>query len=280
MYLYSTGGLTIAGYALVNLFREFCEELNVLIPFKALSTATLIALGANEIIMAKMGQLSPIDPSVQHALGPIVQMPGQPRGRIAPVNVENVNAFIELAKKELGLDQENSMMNVLQMLASKINPLVLGAVHRSREEIAFLASTLMQYHTNDNERIENCVKILTRQRFSHEYIMSRREAREVLGLNIVEPDEDLTALVVGLFDAYNDIIVVDKPYHPEVFLAGEEVRVADLNRAIIESIDLSHVFRTRREIKRVEVAQPGIPHPVVAHQERLLEEGWVERDTI
>lgn len=79
----------------MNLFREFCEELNVLIPFKALSTATLIALGANEIIMAKMGQLSPIDPSVQHALGPIVQMPGQPRGRIAPVNVENVNAFIE-----------------------------------------------------------------------------------------------------------------------------------------------------------------------------------------
>jgi ClpP class serine protease len=68
LFLYSTGGITIAGYALVNLFREFCEEFNVIIPFKALSCATLISLGANEIVMTKMGQLSPIDPSVEHPL--------------------------------------------------------------------------------------------------------------------------------------------------------------------------------------------------------------------
>jgi ATP-dependent protease ClpP protease subunit len=54
LFLYSTGGITIAGYALVNLIREFCEEFNVIIPFKALSCATLISLSANEIVMTPM----------------------------------------------------------------------------------------------------------------------------------------------------------------------------------------------------------------------------------
>lgn len=280
LFLYSTGGITIAGYALVNLFREFCKEFNVVIPFKSLSCATLIALGANKIIMTKMGQLSPIDPSVEHPLGPIVQIPGQPGGRIAPVNVEDVNAFIELAKKETGLSEEDSMKKVFEILASRVNPLVLGAVQRSREQIAFLASTLMEQHTHDKERIKKTVEILTRRRFSHDYIINRREAKKVLGLNIIEPDKQLTDFIVDLFDAYNDMIMIDKPYHPEVILGTDNEKVNDFNRAVIESIDLTHVFRTKKEIKRVEVSQPGIPHPMVAYRERILQEEWLEDDSI
>ena len=33
LFLYSLGGNTIAGYALVNLFREFCSEFDVIVPF-------------------------------------------------------------------------------------------------------------------------------------------------------------------------------------------------------------------------------------------------------
>src|SRR6266542_1988815 len=48
LFLYSTGGVTMAGFGMVNLIREFCKKLSVLIPFKAHSAATLIALGADE----------------------------------------------------------------------------------------------------------------------------------------------------------------------------------------------------------------------------------------
>ena len=280
LFLYSTGGITIAGYALVNLFREFCEEFNVIIPFKALSCATLIALGANEIVMTKMGQLSPIDPSVTHALGPIVQIPGQLGGRIAPVNVEDVNAFVQLAKEEIGLSAEDSMKKVFEVLASKVNPLVLGAVQRSREQIAFLASELIKRHTCDEDRIKKTVETLTRQRFSHDYIISRREAKEILGLNITDPDEELTNLIVDLFNVYNDIIMMDKPYQPEVVLGGNTETEAIFNRAIIESINLTQVYRTKKEIKRVEVRQPGIPHPVTGYQEKVLQEEWMEDNSI
>ncbi|MFQ5831413.1 MAG: ATP-dependent Clp protease proteolytic subunit [Candidatus Thorarchaeota archaeon] len=275
LFIYSPGGLTIAGYALVNLIREFCNDFNVIIPFKALSTATIIALGANEVLMTPMGQLSPIDPSVEHPLGPIVQIPGQARGGIAPVNVEDVNAFVDLARKEIGLREEESMKKVFELLAEKIHPLVLGAVHRSREQIGFLASNLMKYHCNDENQIENVVNVLTRERFSHNYIISRREAKENLCLNIIEPDEEQTEIIVDLFNAYEQILKLSVPYHPETTLGDQEVGSAVFNRGIIESANMTHVFRTNKEIRRAEVRQPGIPVPVYAYPERLIQEGWL-----
>jgi hypothetical protein len=50
--------------------------------------------------------LSPIDPSVHHPLVPAIQLPGQPVGQLLPVNVEDVNAFVNLAK-EVGLKMKN-----------------------------------------------------------------------------------------------------------------------------------------------------------------------------
>lgn len=280
LFVYSTGGITIVGYGLVILLREFCKEFNMIIPFKALSAATLMALGANEIVMTRMGQLSPIDPSITHPLGPLVKMPGQPEGRLAPLNVEDVNAFIDLAKEELGLTDEESMLKVLELLASRVDPLALGAVHRARQQIGFLASVLMAFHTQDSEHINKCVETLTRQRFSHNYIIGRREAKEALELNIIEPDEYLTGLVVGLFDAYNDIIMMDKPYHPEAVLGEDETKTVSLDAAIIESLDSTYVFRDKREVKRVMIGPPAVPHPTVMYQQRTLQQQWIEDNSI
>lgn len=280
LFLYSTGGATIAGYALVNLIREFCDKFNVIIPFKALSSATLISIGADEIIMTPMGQLSPIDPSIEHALGPIVQIPGQPGGRIAPVNVEDVNAFVDLAKNEFSLKTEESLQKVFDRLASKINPVTLGAVHRVTEQITFLAYSLMKYHCKDEDLIKKVTGTLIRERFSHDYIIGRKEAKETLGLNIVNPDSTLTDFIVGLFDAYNGIIQMDVPYTPETVLRNTDSGIFSFNRAIIESSTSTHVFRTIKEVRRIQVTQQNIPIPVTGYQERVLDERWVEDNQI
>jgi len=281
LFMYSPGGIAMAGFALVNLIREFCEEFNTILPFKALSCATLISLGANEVVMTPMGQLGPIDPSVQHPLGPVVQIPGQLAGQIVPVNVEDVNAFVDLARKEIGLNNEESMKKVFELLGTKVHPLALGAVQRSREQIAFLASNLLKYHIDGDEKIEKIVRILTRERFSHDYIIGRREAKKILGLNIIEPNEDLLVDIIDLFTAYSKILELNTPYNPEIYLSEAESGVFDLNRAIIESSALTHAFRTRKEIRRVQLSsQAGIPIPTIGHQERILQEGWILDNTI
>ncbi len=69
--LYSTGGVTMAAWGLVNLIRRFCDRFAVLVPFKAHSTATLMALGADEILMSRLGQLSPVDPTITGPFNPV-----------------------------------------------------------------------------------------------------------------------------------------------------------------------------------------------------------------
>ncbi|MHA1450827.1 MAG: SDH family Clp fold serine proteinase [Candidatus Hodarchaeales archaeon] len=283
LFLYSTGGLTIAGYALVNLIREFCDEFNVIIPFKALSCATLIALGANEVITSPLGQFSPIDPSIQHPLAPVVQIQGRPPQPV-PVSVEDVAAFINLAKKEIGLKNEESLSYVLEHLSQNIHPLVLGAVERSRQQIEFLATNLMKIHCNDENIINNVVQTLIRERFSHNYIISRNEAKETLKLNIIDPSPELTANIDNLFECYNQIMLLDTRYNLETALGGETSVEKSFDRAILESKDITFSFRSIRKISKVQTQQPrmplSVPLPPYQYLEQVLREEWVEDNTL
>jgi len=280
LFLYSPGGITMAGYGLVNLIREFCEEFSVIIPFRALSCATLIALGANEIIMTKNAMLSPIDPSVEHPLGPTVSLPGQQA--IVPVNVEDAISFLNLAKEEAGLKEDSSLSKVFERLSTEVHPLTLGAVARSRQEIGFLAQSLLQYHMDDKERIKKIVKTLTRERFSHDYLISRREAKETLDLNITdaEQNEELNKNILALHNEYDELLSLSIPYHPELYLGQNESAVVQLNRGVLESKNLTHVFRSRFHVQRVQVAIPPSPIPTIGYQGRSLGESWILDNTI
>lgn len=144
LLIYTPGGDSIAGWGLVNLLRQYCSKLKVLIPFRSLSCGTLIALGADEIVMGKRGFLSPIDPSVASLFNP--SAPGSDQsGKVSllPVSVEDMIGFLDLARKEIGLQTGESMVEVLKILADKVHPLALGAVYRAREQNSSLARRLL-----------------------------------------------------------------------------------------------------------------------------------------
>jgi len=65
LFLYSRGGDVSVPWRIVSMFREFCDELSIIVPYKAYSAATLISLGADKIIMGKKAELGPIDPYVE-----------------------------------------------------------------------------------------------------------------------------------------------------------------------------------------------------------------------
>src|SRR5690554_3400684 len=72
LLLHTNGGNTAAAWRLVNLIKTFCDEFEVIVPYKAMSAGTLISLGASTIVMTKQAALGPIDPSLTHPLGPQV----------------------------------------------------------------------------------------------------------------------------------------------------------------------------------------------------------------
>ena len=64
LYLYSLGGQMETPWKLVTMLREFCDELYIVVPYKAYSAATMIAIGTDKICMTSKAELGPIDPAL------------------------------------------------------------------------------------------------------------------------------------------------------------------------------------------------------------------------
>lgn len=287
LFLYSTGGLTMTGWRIVTLIREFCKKFSVLIPFKAQSCASLISLGADEIIMTKMGQLSPIDPSVTTPFNPSASAaptPGSSK-RVLPVNVEDVVGYFKLAKEQAGFKKPEELDKVFDTLAKNIHPLALGNVYKARLQIRLLAEKLLRMHLSGEEEIEKIVKAFTEELYSHDYLISREEAKNKIGLsNVIEPETELETNIWNLYRVYENDLEINNMFNPEVFLGESNERTLVAKRAYIESLSKVHVFQTKKILRRVRQAAPagvpGTPQRVTGIiQERTLSEGWVEETT-
>jgi hypothetical protein len=271
LLVYSRGGNTLTGFALSNALREFADVVSVLVPFRAHSCATLIALSADSIIAGPFAQLSPIDPSITTVHGPTVEQGGEKK--VVPVSVEDVANFFALARNEAGLKEEAHLATVFGYLSSHVNPLALGAVYRAREQIGMLATKLLSLHMKDQERIGRIVKTLTRELLSHDYFIGRREGRN-LELAIADATAEEADLMWQLYEDVAQELKLGEPWNWENEAQGNQPRTS--LRGILESSDLKHLFSSIYQIKRATVAQGqgGGGKKAETLQISAIDEGW------
>lgn len=273
LYLYTTGGHTLAAWSIANLIRQFCHEFEVIVPSKAHSGGTLICLGANTILMTKQATLGPIDPSVNTPLNP--QVPGAPPSARIPVSVEAINGFIELAKNELKISEGTDLTTVLATLASHVHPLVLGQVYRTRGQIRMLGRRLLSKHIQDENKIEKLLSFLCSESGSHDYTIYRQEARDDLGLNIERPNDEQYQIIKKIYDDVVNELELNESFDPIVFLRGEDQSDYELRRAVIESVNAgSHRFVSEGHLtkRRIVDQSKGIMQEGV--QDSRTFEGW------
>lgn len=278
LVLYSTGGLTMAAWGLTNLIREYCSRFSVLVPFKAHSTATLLALGADEIVMGPMGQLSPVDPTITSPFNPMGQNPAQPgQLHFLPVSVEDVASYLNLAREEAEIKAGTGMIEVFKKLSDTVQPMALGQVYRAKEQIKLLASQLLAFHMDPvakKKEIDAIVKRLTKELYSHDYIIGRREAKKVIALDVSEAEGELEKQLWKCFKGYADALELDTPYNPDIVLGVEAEKTIEIEGAFIESADVGFAYRTRKLIRRIAAGQiPTMPQ-AVGFQEQVLGMGW------
>jgi Serine dehydrogenase proteinase len=209
--LFTLGGDTLAAYALGRFIRQFTKKVGVLVPYMCHSGGTLFALGADEIAMTRVATLSAIDPSIAGAFNPIVEpAPGQKLP--IPVAVESVEGFRNTVK-EWELDGEGRA-RALQLLSEKVHPLLIGDLHRSKEQIVRLATNLMKQHQEDNEKIRNIVETLATRLGSHDYLLGPAEARDLLGPQVLAPNADLEELIWRLYQDFAEEMELGVPFEP------------------------------------------------------------------
>lgn len=279
LFIYTPGGDSIAGWGLVNLLRQYCKRLKVLVPFRALSCGTLIALGADEIIMGRNGLISPVDPSVSSPFNPAapgVQQPGVVS--LLPVSVEDMIGFLDLARKEMELEKEESRVAIFNLLANKVHPLALGAVYRAREQTSSLATRLLEIHLKDKSKAGHIVKRLTQELPTHNYLIGREEAINNIKLDIVIPSAEVETAMWALYKEYESSLQLTSPFSAELDLGTEERKRVSYKRALVESMDkealFQHVFITDNELIRMTSTPQGMQGQINNAVVRTLFLGW------
>lgn len=270
--LCSRGGNTLAGWSIVNLIKQFCDELIVIVPSRAHSTATLITLGANRVIMTKQATLGPIDPSLNGPLNP--QVPGpNPLARV-PVSVESINGYFEFAKG-VGVKEDGDMAKLVLDLAARVHPLVLGDVYRSRTQIRMLGRRLLANHMNDQQKIEKILDFLCSESGSHDYTINRREARNELGLNIEKPNDEQYEILRSLHRDYTKELDLLTPYDPNLLLGQDAQKDYTLVRGLVESVSGgSTQFVSKGVLRRTQMQMMPGQMPQEAVEDRRTFEGW------
>jgi hypothetical protein len=214
LLLHSNGGSGTTPWRIVSLIREYTKKLAILVPDRAFSAATLIALGADDIVMHKMGCLGPIDPSVANIFNPPhPQMPGL----LAPISVEDVTAYFTLIREELGITHDDELIQAVIALTEKIHPLALGNVQRSHNQARMMARKLLKLHMPneaDEPEIIKIIDTLKSNLFYHGHPINRDEAKKDLKLKVSEPPDDVGSLMRNLYMEYEKAMQLNEPFNP------------------------------------------------------------------
>jgi len=249
LFIYSRGGQITAPSSIIHLLRKHCKKLGVLVPYKAHSAATLISLGADEIVMGEMGQLSPIDPTTFNVFNPVD--PLNPTGRWQ-ISVEDVTAYMSLAKEKAGLDSEESARNVFHLLADKVHPIALGNVHRIYNLIRLLAPRMLGMHMDsasvqDQAKIKLIVDTLTEKLYTHDYLISCEEAKAI-GLKVVDPNSTLDRLMWDLYKEYETDLKLLDLFNPATAIVGNATTAFSEHVAYVESTKKTYAAVVEGEI--------------------------------
>jgi ClpP class serine protease len=275
LYLYTRGGETLAAWSLVNLIRNFCNEFEVIIQFNCHSAGTLICLGANKIIMTKQATLGPIDPSINGPLNPMIPGINNPNARV-PISVEFVNAYLEMAKRDLGINNQIGLANILINLSNQIHPLTLGQVNKSKSQIQMLAKKLLANQGLGEVKEDEIIKFLCSESGSHDYTIHRKEATESLGLQIENPSTEFYKVIKAVYDNIQNEMELLSPYDPKILVVNKQSHSYSFRRALIESIDYGcNVFISEGTLVKqsIQVPQP-IPTTQTIIQDNRTLEGW------
>ena len=270
LFIYTRGGSTLAAWSFVNLLRNFCKDLEIIVPFNCHSAGTLICLGANKIIMTKQATLGPIDPSTNGLLNPVVVINNQQIK--VPVSVEHVNGYLDMAKNDFKIKKSSDLKEVYLKLSEKIHPLSLGEVYRSKAQIQMLARKLLKNQDIEEKNIKEIIKFLCSDSGSHDYTISRKEVKEGLGLNMEKPDQALYDIIKAIYDDIENELELRTPYQPATLLGSNSTVDYSFHRGILESIDGgSDIFISEGTLTKLPQQQIN---QQIAIQDNRTFEGW------
>ena len=202
----SNGGDPITSLRIISILRELFSKVSVLVPYVAYSAATILCLGADEIVMHPYSNLGPVDPQMQ------VPKNNQPTSQIR-FSSEDISNYFDFLKNDIGITDQTHLTTAFNSLATELGSMEIGYAKRNQQLSLFLSQKMLEGHIKDKSKAASISKALMSSYYHHGYAVSRTEAKNV-GLPILYPDEELESLLWAVWEDFDEEMKCSKAFDP------------------------------------------------------------------
>lgn len=210
----SRGGDPIVSWRIISLLRERFDEVGVLIPYEAYSAATLLALGANEIVMHPFSNLGPVDPQL-HIVKNI-----EGKQEKLDFAAEDLAHFLDFVSTDVGISDQEQKERAFELVAKEVGAIPIGAAKRSSNLALSLGAKLLGLHMADHNKVKAISEALNKSFYHHGYPVGRKEAKDI-GLNVIDAPSNLETLMWKVWDDVEMEMKCKEPFNPFDIVMGD-----------------------------------------------------------
>ncbi len=204
LLLISYGGDPTVAYRIVSILRERFDKIGVLLPYTAYSAATLISLGADEIVMHPFSNLGPVDPQLTHKKQNQEQI---------QFGSEDLRNFVDFLRKDVGLSDQEQMQKSFEIICKEVGAVPIGVAKRSAQLALSMGEKLLSMHMSDSNKAKTIAETLNKSFYHHGYPLGRTEANK-MGLPITNPEIDLEDLLWKVYESFETEMNFNIPFDP------------------------------------------------------------------
>jgi hypothetical protein len=217
----SLGGDPTVAWRIMTLLRDRVKKVGVLVPQAAFSAATLLALGADEIVMHPCGNLGPVDPQIRV----MRKTDGKTSPEVLSFGSEDLAGFLNFVRHNVGLSDQEYLKSAFELFCKEVGAVPIGIASRGARLSLSLGVKLLQMHMRDEAAKQKATAIaetLNKEFFHHGYPVGRKEAKEI-GLKVVEPKPELEGKMWALWSDIETDLECRCPFNPmrEIEKAGK-----------------------------------------------------------
>ena len=210
LLILSNGGDPLVSWRIISILREKFKKIGILVPYTANSAATLLALGADEIIMHPFANLGPLDPQLNYQ---------DENGKIKTIGYEDIVKYFDFMK-EIGTNNEVIIQQSIEKLTKELPPTLIGFAKRSSTLGLTMCQKLLLTHMTDTTKAKKIADTLNNNYYHHGYPLPKKEAEEI-GLPIIKNDKLIEDLLWDLYEDYAAEMDFNTPYNPELIVMNK-----------------------------------------------------------
>lgn len=203
LLIISYGGDPTVAYRIVNLLRERFKKFGVLLPYTAYSAATLISLGADEIVMHPFANLGPVDPQLSY----------KHQDKEIHFGSEDLRNFLDFVKCDVGVSDQEQLQKSFELACKEVGAIPIGIAKRSSQLALSMGEKLLSSHMSDSNKAKTIAETLNKSFYHHGYPLGPSEAKKI-GLPVVNPPEDLRILLHKVLLSFESEMKFDSPFNP------------------------------------------------------------------